>query len=698
MRVGFAWLRWGLPTLMLVVGLLVTLVVHDTVKRDARENWEENAERVSQWLSAAALGWLEESYAMLSGMATLYENSSLVSEQEFYDAFDGLEFRSAANFLDTIAVAELFGGAEDPQNWIVNYSSDPLGTLPIGSSLADSTSLWNAHRAGAARFGRTILGAPYENEFGEPVSPVVIVLETPNGLVSVIGILNYQTLISGLEVVLAPEGTALSLSGRFPDTQGRGEKTSVGGEPLETFLYATTTRTISADADLTFNWRFNEHFGGGPDRAFSNTVLWAGLIITGLVTLVVAGLMARNREVTRRVQTATADLERQGELLSAVLKSIRQGLAAFDKDLKLVVANDRFKQIREVPDRLATPGATFEEWMHHDAAKGEFGDGDPEEQARIRIAKARQFQHHRLIRTRPDGTVLEIEGGPLPGGGFVSTFSDITQRKRAEEALEKAYDTISASIDYASHLQRAILPPQSRIDEIFPDFFSLWRPRDIVGGDMYWVRKWGDGTLVALGDCTGHGVPGAFMTLIASAALDHAMHEVPPGAVAELMQGMHAYIQESLGQDTDDGESDDGMEVGICYIRPGREQMQYCGARFSLFVFDGETVREVKGGRKGIGYPGIAPDQRYPVESIPLNADFCYYMTTDGLLDQIGGEKRLGFGRRRFARVLGDVGRASLAEQKSHLEDSIRAYQGKEASRDDVAVIGFRVAQEGGGR
>lgn len=691
MRVKFSWIRWLLPLFMFIAGVSVTFGVSEAVRQDARTSWEANADRVSQWLSGAALGWLEESYAMLSGMATLYENSNLVSEQEFYNAFDGLEFRASASFLDAVAVAELFGASEEAGNWVINYSSDPLGALRIGSNLSENDALWKVHQAAASRFGRTVLGAPYPDEFGDMVSPVIIVLETPNGLISVIGQLNYHTLIEGLEVVHAPEGTKFGISGSYPQGSSRGEVREVAGSPPPQTLYTATTRTISAEADLTFTWWYNDSFSGGPDRVFSNTVLWAGLVITSLVTLIVSVLMARNREVTRRVQAATADLERQGNLLEAVLKSIRQGLAAYDKDLKLVVANDRFKKIRDVPDRLTVAGTQFEDWMRYDASRGEFGEGDPEEQIRTRVAKARKFKKHRLTRTRPDGTVLEIEGGPMPGGGFVSTFSDITERKKAEEALEKAYTTISESIDYASHLQRAILPPQSRINRRFAEFFRIWRPRDVVGGDMYWVREWDGGTLVLLGDCTGHGVPGAFMTLIASAALDHAMHEVAPGDLEPLMQEMHGYIQTALGQDDEDAESDDGMEVGICFFRPGDTAMLYCGARLPLFVFDGDAVTEWKSGRKGIGYPGLPRDEAYPVQSVPIGPGFCYYMTSDGVLDQIGGERHLGFGKKRLQRVLLENGSLELAAQKVKLVNAIEEYQGAEASRDDMAVIGFRV-------
>ena len=149
---------------------------------------------------------------------------------------------------------------------------------------------------------------------------------------------------------------------------------------------------------------------------------------------------------------------------------------------------------------------------------------------------------------------------------FVAVKEDITDQKALQEERDRAYDIIHSSIQYASRIQRSVLPDNTMMEAFFADHFVLWEPRDVVGGDIYWCRPWGEGVLVILADCTGHGVPGAFMTLIATGALDRAQEEVPPGQVCKLVQRMHQMVQLTLGQHLEDGKSDDGLELGACYL------------------------------------------------------------------------------------------------------------------------------------
>lgn len=190
--------------------------------------------------------------------------------------------------------------------------------------------------------------------------------------------------------------------------------------------------------------------------------------------------------------------------------------------------------------------------------------------------------------------------------GAVITFMDISERKEAERKLQDAYNIISESINYAGNIQQAVLTGEDMIATTMSDHFVLWEPRDVVGGDIYWCHLWGDGILVILADCTGHGVPGAFMTLISTGALDRAMAEVPPGKVGDLIQRMHQIIQITLNQHGGQGESNDGLELGACFLEPDLGHLVFAGARFSLFRVNGGDVEEIKGTKKGLGYRGIA--------------------------------------------------------------------------------------------
>ncbi|MBF0550526.1 MAG: SpoIIE family protein phosphatase [Deltaproteobacteria bacterium] len=260
----------------------------------------------------------------------------------------------------------------------------------------------------------------------------------------------------------------------------------------------------------------------------------------------------------------------------------------------------------------------------------------------------------------------------------------------ANRELETAHRQILDSIRYASRIQRAVLPSESIAQRVFPQYMVIWEPRDVVGGDIYWCRTWGEGHLLILGDCTGHGVPGAFMTLIANGALDQAMQKAEPDDPADLIGHMHRLMQTWLGQDTDSGDSDDGIEVGACFLQPDKGQIIFSGARFSLFYFDrdGEVV-EVTGDKKGIGYRAVPHVATFTNKLIEVAPGRRFFLTTDGIIDQIGGAKRRGFGKKRFARLITKLADVPLPEQGKYFIEKLTKYQGEEKRRDDVSIIGF---------
>ncbi|MBF0340510.1 MAG: response regulator [Magnetococcales bacterium] len=264
--------------------------------------------------------------------------------------------------------------------------------------------------------------------------------------------------------------------------------------------------------------------------------------------------------------------------------------------------------------------------------------------------------------------------------------------EKTRDNLAEAFEVIEGSIQYASRIQRSILPTLDVIEGIFSDHFIHWDPRDTVGGDIYWCRPWGEGVLFALGDCTGHGVPGAFMTLIVTGAFDRACSEVPPGNLAQLLARTHQLVQITLKQDTDQGESDDGMELGICYLTAGNSRMQYAGARFSLFVCPVEGAPlEIKGDKKGIGYRKVPFAQEFAQVDVTLTPGMRFYMSSDGLIDQVGSEVRRGFGKARFMEMIGRFAELPMADQQAIIQQELVKHQGEESRRDDVSVVGFRL-------
>ncbi len=267
----------------------------------------------------------------------------------------------------------------------------------------------------------------------------------------------------------------------------------------------------------------------------------------------------------------------------------------------------------------------------------------------------------------------------------------IKERTRAEQRLKEALKVITSSIQYASRIQRSILPEESLLQTVFKDYFVLWEPRDVVGGDIYWCDEWGDGVLFVLCDCTGHGVPGAFVSLIAIGALERAKTTVNPGDVGGLLTRMHQLVQQTLGQETKSGDSDDGLELGAFWVAPDWKQMIFSGARFDLFITEDHSIRRIKGNRKGMGYRRIPPAQEYEDHTVTLLPGLRFYMISDGFTDQVGGSKRLMFGVKRFQNLLISLQDLSLVEQKERIRQALIEYQGSENRRDDITVVGFKL-------
>ena len=266
------------------------------------------------------------------------------------------------------------------------------------------------------------------------------------------------------------------------------------------------------------------------------------------------------------------------------------------------------------------------------------------------------------------------------------------QLQQTHQALAETHQQMVDSIQYAQLLQQAMLPTPEMLARAFADYFMIWRPRDLVGGDFYycWIDE--RGCLLALVDCTGHGVPGAFMTMAVNAALNHIVSVMGVTDPVPVLQTLHREMQTILHQD-DMGESfENGLDAGVCYWAWHEPLLRFAGARIDLYYQDPATPATlIRGSRTSLGYRQTNPDwtlfSRHDLEQRPGRT---FYLTTDGFLDQAGGPKGHGFSRRRFQDVLQQGNGRPLLEQQAALEQALAAWQGERLQRDDIAVIGFR--------
>ena len=262
----------------------------------------------------------------------------------------------------------------------------------------------------------------------------------------------------------------------------------------------------------------------------------------------------------------------------------------------------------------------------------------------------------------------------------------------AGEQMALVNKQIGDSIQYASLIQGAILPRRELERELDGQNFVMWHPRDVVGGDFYVFRSGKNGALVGVVDCAGHGVAGAFMTMIAYAVLNVAIDTLGMENPARLLAEMDARLRALLQNDaTQNGAAATNMDVGLCYLDYDAQNAVFAGAKVSLYFCDGENVGEIKGDKTAVGGKRIPS---FSNRDTPLRAGTTFYLTTDGLLDQAGGPKGYSFGGARFNELLLRQYGRPLTEQRAAFEAELRKYQGDLPQRDDITLIGFHFAPD----
>ncbi len=391
------------------------------------------------------------------------------------------------------------------------------------------------------------------------------------------------------------------------------------------------------------------------------------------------------------VEERTGKLAEKEKILSLALNNMTDGMYMLDGDMRYVLFNERYRNFVGFGEDLVHDGGLMKNVVQAHAERGDYGEGDIPSIVQQRMDTLANGESGNVEMVFGGSIQADVRKESIDDGGVVVTVSDITVRKQTEARLQDAFGVITSSIEYASRIQRSIFPDDSILSTVSKDHFILWEPRDTVGGDIYWVGSWGDGCLVILGDCTGHGVPGAFMTLISIGALERALSEIEGGNVAQLVSRTHQYIQAALSQNYEGGDSDDGIELGACYFVPGGQEITFVGARFELIINEGDDITIIKGTKKGMGYRGIPYEQGYDERTVHLKAGQSFYLTTDGLIDQVGGERKRTFGKKRLKVLLAHIYDKPMSEQKEAIYQTLLDYQGDEIRRDDVSLIGFRL-------
>ncbi|HAR19844.1 MAG TPA: hypothetical protein DCR46_04235 [Cytophagales bacterium] len=259
--------------------------------------------------------------------------------------------------------------------------------------------------------------------------------------------------------------------------------------------------------------------------------------------------------------------------------------------------------------------------------------------------------------------------------------------------LEKIYKHVTDSIHYAKRIQNSILPPINLIQKSLPQTFVLYKPKDIVSGDFYWFEHVGDDIIIASVDCTGHGVPGALMSMIGNNILNQAI--IKYGAkdaailVDELNQGVASALR--IGQDATNAK--DGMDISLCRINFKENILQYAGAFNPLYLIRNGELIEVKADKFPIGFYVEDPDKKYTNHYFEIQENDIFYLFTDGYADQFGGPNGKKFMYRQFKELLQRIHSMPVELQHDILDSSIEDWKkmGDVEQLDDIQVIGVRL-------
>ncbi|MDF1673996.1 MAG: tetratricopeptide repeat protein [Vicingaceae bacterium] len=284
-------------------------------------------------------------------------------------------------------------------------------------------------------------------------------------------------------------------------------------------------------------------------------------------------------------------------------------------------------------------------------------------------------------------------------GGFAYNRFRVTNKQKIiieeqKEAVEIAHEELGEknkeimdSISYAKRIQTAILPPNKLVKEYLKDSFILYKPKDIVAGDFYWMETIGKKTLFAAADCTGHGVPGAMVSVICNNGLNRSVREfglIEPGKILDKTREI--VIQEF---EKSEEEVKDGMDIALCCLEGNK--LQYAGAHNPLWIIrkDAEEVEEIKANKQPIGQ--FDNPEPYTTHSIELKQGDSIYVFSDGYADQFGGEKGKKLKTANFKRLLLSIQKENIDKQKELINTAFEDWKGNLEQLDDVCVIGVRI-------
>jgi serine phosphatase RsbU (regulator of sigma subunit)/Tfp pilus assembly protein PilF len=293
----------------------------------------------------------------------------------------------------------------------------------------------------------------------------------------------------------------------------------------------------------------------------------------------------------------------------------------------------------------------------------------------------------KLLRNKKQANILLTEKNEK-----ISTQKEEIATQR--DLLYKQKAAILESLHYAKKIQEAVLPPGPYINEIFSEILILYKPKDIVSGDFYWVRQINEYRIIIVADCTGHGVPGALMSMLAISLINEIIQKREITQANQALNEISRQITISLRQRGQQGDTKDGMDVSICVVDNKNKKMQFSGAHNPIYIIqntnDGVILKEIKADKMAVGF-NYGLEKSFTNNTLQLSDGDTIYMFTDGYIDQFGGSENKKFSSKNFKKLILDIQSQRLYQQKDILDQTLISWMNGKEQIDDILVIGFKI-------
>lgn len=401
-------------------------------------------------------------------------------------------------------------------------------------------------------------------------------------------------------------------------------------------------------------------------------------------------MAASARRYVRRLRISEDELRKSETRFRDLADVSSDWYFEMDAELRFIMISDRFFELinRDADqiigrrrDELAGYGVSSSVWQAH------ISD----------LKNRREFRNFEYSILQEDGTPKHISISGVPQfdidgkfTGYRGVGSDVTTIKENEWQLAEANRNFGESVTYAANIQRALLPKKAALETRLGKVANVWQPKDLVGGDFYWSGSISGVDYLVFFDCTGHGVPGAFMTLIVTSVIERIALSAPTAlSTDKMMRRIHDGVCDALGV-TADRPGKDGLDCAILRINRFEDSLEFSGASIDLYsVSESGAVTRYRGNRLSLGYRRQSERMMFERANILIGAN-SFVLSTDGMLTQVGAETRRVMGNRRFAEALEAVGGNDPAKLIRALAKCLKNWQGSEERRDDINLMAFK--------